>query len=392
MPTPVVIVTYYNVLGTGGMETHVRRLAKGLSSLGHTGRVITPADPALGAGAPAKIGNFDLVVVGPPTEKWFPLSRTARIPAMSVRYWLRNFGVTLAAVEALRGLRARVLYVPGPVNLPSTAALNLVPFWVPLRWIRGTRVVLGARGAASHWYERRVVARLFALEESAQIRFADIVTAVDHYYAEVLFPAKHRQKYRVITNGVDTTRFSPRGNSRDGTVTFVGRLTPDRGIDVFLAAVEKLRGADRRFRVVGDGPLRAWLLERVRAKSLPVEWSGSVPHAEMPAVYNTSYLVVNPSTVEGIGNITLEAMACGRCVIRAASRYGEFAIQDGINGMLFPGGNAEALARKIDDAQRNPDVVERLGREARATVMRHFTEADEAKAYSELFESLACLA
>ncbi len=392
MPPPVVILAYYNVFGTGGMETHIQRLAARLSALGFTGELITPADPDVRTEYPATLGAFRVSVERPATEKWIPLGPLAKIPRSLVRYWLRNFRMMLRTVEALRDLKARVLYVPGPVILPLTATLNVFPFWRVLRTVRGTRVVLGARGAASHWYERPVMARLFAIEEAAQIRFADVVTAVDHYYADALFPEKYRSKYRVIPNGVDTALFASRPTDPGRVVTFVGRLTRDRGIDVFLAAVERLRGADCRFRVVGDGPLREWFLAKVAAQSLPIEWVGEVPHEQMPTVYEESYVVVNPSPVEGIGNITLEAMACGRCVIRAASRYAEFAIEDGVNGMLFPRGNAEGLAGRILEALTDPPLVSRLGREARSTILRRFTEETEVRAYANLFESLAATA
>jgi len=389
MPPPVVVLTYYNVLGSGGMETHVRRVARQLSALGYAGRVVTPADPAVVSNGRERIGAFRISIVEPATEKWFPWGRLARVPVALARFWVRNFRMMLATVEAVRELGAPLLYVPGPVNLPSTATLNILPFWRALQTFRGTRVVLGARGAASHWYERRAIARLFAIEEAAQIRFADVVTSVDHYYADALFPRKYRSKYRVIPNGVDIGLFAPASTDPGRVVTFVGRLTRDRGIDVFLAAVERLRGADCRFRVVGDGPLRQWFLAKVAAQALPIEWVGGVPHEQMPTVYQASYLVVNPSPVEGIGNITLEAMACGRCVIRAASRYAEFAIRDGVNGMLFPRGDPDGLANRIKEGLSDPDLVGRLGREARATVLQKFSQEVEARAYSELFESLA---
>lgn len=389
MPAPIVIVTYFNVFGTGGMETHVQRLAVALTRLGHRGEILTPADPAVGDAVPRRLGAFDVTAVGPPTDKWIPWWRAAELPVLVVRYWTRTLRMLLHTLAALDRTTARILYVPGPVNLPSTATLNLALTWRFLRFGRRVRLVLGARGAGSHWYERPVIARLFALEERAQIGAADAVVVVDHYYADVLFPGKFRSKYIVIPNGVDTSVFKPEGGRRDGFVTFVGRLTRDRGIDVFLDALEFLRDTPGAFRVVGDGPLREWFTKEVEHRRLNVEWMGSVPHAEMPKVYNEARLVVNPAPVEGIGNTTLEAMACGRCVVRAGSRYAEFAIRDGVNGMLFETGNPRSLAARIQEALDNPDLVERLGHAARETVLREFTMEGEARRYSELLERLA---
>lgn len=389
MPVPVVLVTYYNAFGTGGMETHIVRLAQGLSKLGHRGTLITPADPAVLGVAPSALGNFAVRVVPPAVEKWFPWHDALQVPRLLARYWRRDARIVLETLDALRHDDARVLYVPGPVNLPSTATLNVLPFWQALRVFRRTRVVLGARGAASHWYGRPVMARLFSLEERAQLRFADAVTVVDHYYAQALFPAEHRAKYVVIPNGVDPDRFRPTPGPDAAVVTFVGRLTPDRGVDVFLDAVEALRGVRASFRIVGDGPIREAVLARLRERSLPVEWLGGISHDRMPEVYAASSVVVNPSPVEGIGNITLEAMACGRCVVRTASRYGEFAIRDGENGLTFPRGDPRALADRIRRTIEDPALAARLGIAARETVLRSFTVDAEARAYSDLFEALA---
>src|SRR3989304_5060025 len=122
---------------------------------------------------------------------------------------------------------------------------------------------------------------------------------------------------------------------------------------------------------------------------MPVEWLGGISHDRMPEVYAASFVVVNPSPVEGIGNITLEAMACGRCVVRTASRYGEFAIRDGENGLTFPRGDPRALADRIRRTIEDPALAARLGIAARETVLRSFTVDAEARAYSDLFEALA---
>lgn len=389
MPVPVVLLTYFNAFGTGGMETHIVRLAAGLSRLGHRGTLLTPADPAVGDDVPRAVGAFAVETIGPPTEKWFPWRDFPRIPHRLVRFWERDARTVLATLAALRGNGARVLYVPGPVNLPSTATLNLLPFWQALRLLDGVRVVLGARGAASHWYEKPVIARLFAWEERAQLRFADAVTVVDEYYARVQFPGRYRSKCIVIPNGVDPERFRQTALPPTPVITFVGRLARDRGIDVFLDTLESLRDLPAKFRIAGDGPMREEVFARIRDRSLAIEWLGSVPHDRMPSVYSESTIVVNPSPVEGIGNITLEAMACGRCVIRTASQYGEFAIQDGRNGLTFPRGDSRALADRIAKAVNDPGLVERLGQAARETVLRSFTEETEILAYSRLFDRVS---
>lgn len=123
-----------------------------------------------------------------------------------------------------------------------------------------------------------------------------------------------------IPQPVDRDKFHPPNRSvsdiRENTgiqtdtdaLLTVGRLSRRKGMEDLLSAARSLtrEGADLRWYVVGDGPLRA------RLDSVPiVEAPGRVPHDEMPAYYQGADLVVHPSLAEGLPNVLLEAAACG---------------------------------------------------------------------------------
>jgi glycosyltransferase involved in cell wall biosynthesis len=129
-------------------------------------------------------------------------------------------------------------------------------------------------------------------------------------------------------------------------VLFVGRLSPEKGIDEFLAATEGLPRV-----IVGAGPV-----------DVP-EAVGFVPPAELGPYYARAAVVCVPSRREGYGMVAREAMAYGRPVV--ATRVGGLAdaIEDGVTGMLVePAGLRAAIERLLAD----PEERARLGAAARA--------------------------
>ncbi len=135
---------------------------------------------------------------------------------------------------------------------------------------------------------------------------------------------------RVWGRGIDTARFSPTHRSRalrdqlgcdsdSLLVGYVGRLAPEKGIDVAMAAMAPLLNAhaDRlRFVLVGDGPAE----ERLRASAPKgVTFLGRQEGEALSAWYASMDVFLFPSTTETFGNVVLEAMASGVPVIAHAS-------------------------------------------------------------------------
>lgn len=169
-----------------------------------------------------------------------------------------------------------------------------------------------ARLSGSKW-KRQLVKNV----EEAVFRVADrIVVATE---ADRRHIVEHYRiggaNIRVIPNYVDTEVFRPRPEveQRPGLLCFVGRLDEQKNP---LALLEAIRDIPKvRLAIVGDGPLRPVLENRVREDRLPVEFLGTVSNDQLPALLNRSQLFVLPSLYEGHPKALLEAMACGMPVI-----------------------------------------------------------------------------
>lgn len=133
-------------------------------------------------------------------------------------------------------------------------------------------------------------------------------------------------------------------------VLFVGRLSPEKGIEEFLAATEGMPRV-----IVGAGPV-----------DVP-EAVGFVPRSELGDYYERAAVVCVPSRREGYGVVAREAMAHARPVV--ATRVGGLAdaIEDGVTGLLVePAGLRATLERLLADSE----LRARLGAAAREAVSR----------------------
>jgi len=190
---------------------------------------------------------------------------------------------------------------------------------------------------------------------------------------------------RLVPHGVDLDRFhasAPPDGARTELLA-VGRFVAKKGFGVLLEAVARVQ-RDVHLRLVGDGALRAQLVDDVRRLGLDarVTVEPRRAHDALPACYAAADVVVVPSVVDGSGdrdglpNVVLEAMASGRPVV--ASDVGAIAsgVRDGATGRLVPPYDADALAEAITELVDRPDLRRAFGTRARAVAERDFALAD----------------
>ena len=379
----------------GGTETHVRRLLKNLSERGWNGTVITNAHTG-NYWKNHRIGNF-IVRYAFPDERtalpWPPARLRVTSLFSAIRLWTRDIFRWILILNIILSKKTKIMYIPGPPHSSLTLLPTFFPFWGLLKLFR-IHIVLGMRGPYFAFCSRphitdRLLRRVFYLEDVTQQFLADKIVYVDPYLKN-LYP-QFRDKILLIPNSVDTDMFHPKFDVEEqNLVTYVGRLSPERGIWIFLKAIELIRNEKCLFQIVGPGELEEQIRKYATKRKLRILMR-KVQHDEMPCVYAQSTVVVNPALVRGpwIGNITLEAMACGKCVIKSSSCVSKDpVIKDGFNGLLFNVGIPEDLANKIKFALKSKEVRIYLGQNARKTILDKYRKGLEAENYSTLFSSL----
>ena len=167
---------------------------------------------------------------------------------------------------------------------------------------------------------------------------------------------------RVVARGVDTGMFHPRHRSEtlrqswgadDNTLVLlsVGRLAPEKNLDLVVKAYQALRAAQRPVRLVfaGDGPYRAEL----QARCPDAVFLGMCDHQTLSTVYPSADLFLFPSLTETFGNVTLEALACGTPVLAFDSAAASELVQANRNGWLVQGESEEDYLQKALTATRD---------------------------------------
>jgi phosphatidylinositol alpha-mannosyltransferase len=182
--------------------------------------------------------------------------------------------------------------------------------------------------------------------------------------------------YRIIPNGVDTTRFhpglAPLPEYSDGklNILYLGRIEKRKGLKYLLRAVPTIRQhfPNTRFLIGSDGPLREGFEHFVaHAGWQDVHFLGRVPAERLPALYATADVYCAPSTGgESLGIVLLEAMASGRAVVASNIPGYRSVIQHQANGLLVPPKDHEQLAWAVCHVLGNHAERAQIERAARA--------------------------
>jgi glycosyltransferase involved in cell wall biosynthesis len=183
---------------------------------------------------------------------------------------------------------------------------------------------------------------------------------------------------------------APSAVARRRVVTFVGRLDAVKGIPLLMRAwdsfLERVPTPGLRLRIVGDGPLRSELA-RWAADRTGVELVGLVDRSTVASLLAESLACVLASEgEETFGLVAVEAMAAR--VAPIAPTRGAFPelFRDGLDGVLYPAGDHEALAGVLAEVEASPEGFLEMGERARATYERRFTREANLAQLAEVYE------
>lgn len=202
----------------------------------------------------------------------------------------------------------------------------------------------------------------------------------------------HWDKIEVCPLGVDPEIFLPAAFRRDPEVfqiTSVGQLAPAKGQPLLVSAVAKLieRGRRVRLRLVGDGPLRPDIERQVKRLGLErhVVLEGALNQDRVRAIYAETDIYALPSFAEGVPVVLMEAMAMQiACVASWITGVPEL-MRDGIDGLLIPPADDDALAAAIERLIDDPALRRRLGESGRARVAELYNLQRNTERLAELF-------
>jgi glycosyltransferase involved in cell wall biosynthesis len=225
------------------------------------------------------------------------------------------------------------------------------------------------------------------------LRGADrLVALCSQAVAEACTQGFSEDRIVVIPNGVDASRFRPvlsREHSRK-RIVYAGSLTATKGVDVLIDAFAGLRQdyVLLRLDIFGDGPLRKSLQAKAAQLGLSEEirFQGAVTGIERHL--DSSCIFVQPSLVEGMSNVILEAMSVGLPVIATRVGAAPDIINDGVSGLLVDSGKSDQIRDAIVRILSDEHFAQRIGREARSVIETHYTIEVVADQYRTLYKDI----
>lgn len=231
-----------------------------------------------------------------------------------------------------------------------------------------------------------------------EAQFVTTCTDANRTYMEQLCP--HGSPIHTVYHGLDTTYFAPPANRGDAaakpTILAVGRFVKKKGFPYLVKACALLaqRGVNFHCRIIGpkdeDSPKVQQLVDELQLGDL-LTIEGGMSQEGLRQAYADAALFTIPCLIadngdrDGIPNVMAEAMATGLPVVASNISGIPELVQDGVNGLLVPQQNVEALADALEKVLRNEALRIRLGTAARQTICAVFDSHETTRFLYDLF-------
>jgi len=358
----IALVSPYSWTYPGGVTRHIEALAAQLLAEGHHVRVLTPYDPPDRRSARLHRGVWPQEREMP--DHLIPLGRTVGYPFNGA---MSNLAGTPTAVTRLRreleagDFDVVHLHEPvAPIAGWDTLCASDLPLVGTFHCYSDNAIsnnvanVLGARRRLNHLHVR------IAVSEAA-------AWTAQRFYGG---------RYRIIPNGVDVPADLVSGQGAgaraDGPlrIAFVGQAVERKGLPIMLRAFEALRDhADAELTLIGaTSDDVAPLLHDARG----VRALGPVCDEEKVATLRAADVLCAPSLGgESFGMVLTEAFAAGTPVVASDIAGYKDVVHDGVDGLLFPRGDATALAERLRDLSLAPERRAQMARAAAAQAERY---------------------
>jgi 1,2-diacylglycerol 3-alpha-glucosyltransferase len=355
----------------GGPATFIANFSAYLERTGHEVEIIAPSTDG-----PAAVERREHLVV-------------QRVPTVPVPfgYGLRTAALPGTVRRALLRAAPEVLQIHHPFPIGLAAMRQAQRLGIPVVAVNHTIPecsLYGLKDKAVYPLALGSLRRyLIWFLEQAHIVSTPTVTA-----ARLLHGMGFQHEIRVISNGIDTTRFRPGASQQQARaalglpdkplVLYTGRLDAEKDMGTWLRAARRvLAQMDVHFVAGGQGTDRP-RLERLASNlgiGTQVLFPGYYPLEHLPRLYQAADVYCITSAVELQSISTLEAMASGLPVVAANARALPELVLDGVNGYLAPPGDERRFADALLRILSQPTLARAMGGEGRERAEQHALDA-----------------
>jgi len=217
----------------------------------------------------------------------------------------------------------------------------------------------------------------------------DIFISPSRFLRNTMEKCGFGNKVYYLPNFLKPEDYLPDYAGRENRIVYFGRLSPEKGLFTLLSA---LKGLPLRCWIIGDGPSREKLKERVEKESISnISFRETQSPEKLKKLISKSLFVVLPSEwYENSPRSVIEAFALGKPVV--ASRIGGIPelVKDYKTGLTFEPGNAEDLRAKLELLSRDHGLAEKMGRVARKFVEENLNPEKHYRELMKIYELARC--
>jgi glycosyltransferase involved in cell wall biosynthesis len=218
--------------------------------------------------------------------------------------------------------------------------------------------------------------------ERSMIERCDSIIAISSYVDQLCARlGAEPGKSAVIPKGIPLEQFAGEWSPpREPVIAYVGRLSPEKGLETLFEALRLLRRhLPCRLLVAGAGEEDYVAILRAAVRELgladAVWFLGAVGLDELPRLFQTASVTAVPSRMEALGRVALEAQASGCPVVVTDTGGLSTLVEDGVTGWKVLPGDTEALATALGDVIDRPEEAAKRAVLARAAVEQGYSLA-----------------
>jgi glycosyltransferase involved in cell wall biosynthesis len=198
-------------------------------------------------------------------------------------------------------------------------------------------------------------------------------------------------RIKVIQHGVDVDRFF---NKRSFSVlkrpriSFIGNIGIHKGADILPDIFELVKRGfkDIEITIIGEGPLRISLEERLNVKGIKASFTGYITREQINEILNNTEILLLPTRVEGFGLVIVEAMLCGAVPISSCLLgITDDIIENGVTGILVESGNVDGFANAVVSLLKNHEKLISMSKTARETALSRYSAEIMLDKYEAIF-------
>ncbi|QPG49975.1 glycosyltransferase family 4 protein [Saccharolobus solfataricus] len=225
-----------------------------------------------------------------------------------------------------------------------------------------------------------IMARAVAFSERSVSNYKSIIAVSNTTKRDLVERLKAKEdRIEVIHNGIDHNIYRPGKKASEPTILWIGRLKKYKNP---LDAIDVAKRVKAKLVMAGGGDLENEVVQKI--KTINGEYLGRVSEEDKIRLYQSAWIVIVTSFIEGWSMVTVEANACGTPVIAYNKGSLPEIIKNGVNGYIVNYKDIEAMSKIINELIEDEKRIKELWKSSYEESLNYDWDKSSEKYYNYL--------